>query len=108
MATLGPITEVSQLEYAFDMAGLTHGIAAEEPVMQLTSFCLNPIFAHRAEEMLLEILQRCRSQLLLYMWQPQQTLLEVYKIFRRVLEAVSHVCMYVYLYVRMSESPLEF
>ena len=85
MATVQPLTDVSQLQRNFSttsIPGLNQEDAADKHIMQLTSFCLNPIFAHRAEQLLLDILKRCHSSLLLYLLQPDQPAIEAVRIFR--------------------------
>jgi len=85
MATIQPFTDLSQLQHNFNIAsvpGLTQDGAANKHVMLLNSFCLNPIFAHRAEQFLLDILKRCNGHLLLYLLPPDQASIEVLKVFR--------------------------
>ena len=85
MATIQPFTDLSQLQHNFHMGsvpGLTQDGAANKHVMVLTSFCLNPIFAHRAEQFLLDILKRCSGHLLLYLLPPDQASIEVLRVFR--------------------------
>ncbi|KAL0028967.1 hypothetical protein WJX77_008705 [Trebouxia sp. C0004] len=87
MATIQPFTDLSQLQHSFHVAsvpGLTQDGAANKHVMLLTSFCLNPIFAHRAEQFLLDILKRCNGHLLLYLLSPDQASIEVLRVFRQV------------------------
>lgn len=85
MATIQPFTDLSQLQHNFNTAsvpGLSGTTAVDMHIMQLTSFCLNPIFAQRAEQFLMDILKRCNSQLLLYLLQPDQGPLGVTHVFR--------------------------
>lgn len=86
MATIQPFTDLSQLQHNFHIAsvpGLTHDGAANKHVMLLTSFCFNPIFAHRAEQFLLDILKRCNGHLLLYLLPPEHASTEVLRVFRQ-------------------------
>ncbi len=85
MTTAQQFTDLSQLQHDFQttcVPGLTADSAADKRIMQLTFFCLNPIFAHRGEQVLQEVLKRCKSRLLLYLLQPDCPAPEVLKVFR--------------------------
>ena len=82
---LQPLTDLSQLHHKFEttkVPGLGPLRATDQHVMQLTHFCLNPIFAQQAEAILLQILKRCKSNLLLYLLGPGQPPPDVLKTFR--------------------------
>lgn len=85
MATIQPMTDLSQLQRSFHtvcMPGLTQEKAADKCIVQLTAFCVNPIFDHQARQVLLDILRRCKASMMLFLLQPDQTPPEALKVFR--------------------------
>ena len=82
---LQPLTDLSQLHQNFEtikVPGLGPVRTTDQQVMKLTHICLNPIFAHQAEGILLQILKRCKSSLLLYLLKPGQQTPDVLRAFR--------------------------
>lgn len=85
MVAIQPMTDLSQLQRSFHtvrMSGLTQERAADKCIVHLTAFCMNPIFEHRARQVLLDILRRCKASMLLFLLQPDQTPPEALKLFR--------------------------
>lgn len=85
MAAIQPMTDLSQLQRNFHtvrMSGLTQEEAADKRIVQLTAVCMNPIFVHRAQQMLLDILRRCKASMMLFLLQPHHTPPEALKVFR--------------------------
>ena len=82
---LQPMTDLSRLHQSFEttkVPGLGLVRTTDQQVMQLIHICLNPIFAHQAEHILLQILKQCKSNLLLYLLRPGQQPPDVLKVFR--------------------------
>lgn len=85
MAAIEPLNDLSQLQCNFHTAcipGLTQDKAADKCIVQLKAFCMNPIFGHRARQVLLEILRCCKASMMLFLLQPDQTPPEALKVFR--------------------------
>ncbi|KAL3144843.1 hypothetical protein ABBQ38_001949 [Trebouxia sp. C0009 RCD-2024] len=87
MAAIQPITDLSQLRHNFhtiQVAGLTEDDAADHRSVQLTAICLNPIFQHRARQVLLDVLKRCKARMMLFHLQPDRPAPEALGVFRQV------------------------
>ncbi|KAL3144090.1 hypothetical protein ABBQ32_003882 [Trebouxia sp. C0010 RCD-2024] len=87
MAAIQPITDLSHLQRNFhtiQVAGLTEDDAADHRSVQLTAICLNPIFVHRARQVLLDVLKRCKARMMLFHLQPDRPAPEALKVFRQV------------------------
>ena len=85
MAAIQSVTDLSQLQRNFHtvrMSGLSQDQAADKCIVQLTAFCMNPIFGHRARQVLLDILARCKASMMLFLLQPDQTPPEALELFR--------------------------
>lgn len=85
MAAIQPITDLSHLQRNFhtiQVAGLTEDDAADHRSVQLTAICLNPIFVHRARQVLLDVLKRCKARMMLFHLQPDRPAPEALKVFR--------------------------
>ena len=85
MAAVQPITDLSQLQRNFhtiQVPGLTQDNAADHRIVQLTMICLNPIFAHRARQVLLDVLRRCKASMMLFHLQHDQPAPAALKVFR--------------------------
>lgn len=85
MATHQPMLDILPLLRNFLLAqapGLEQQHATEGRVLQLQLATLNPIFAHRAEQMLLELLQHAKAQAMVYLLPPDQAAPDVLSCFR--------------------------
>ena len=86
MAAIQAVTDLSQLQQDFHtvgLPGLSQKSAAERGILQLTCLCMNPIFVHRARQVLLDILRRCKASMMLFFLQPEQQPPEALKVFRQ-------------------------
>ena len=85
MAATQPLTDLSQLQrnfYTVRMPGLTQDNVADKCILQLTAFCMNPIFVHRARQVLLDVLRQCKASMMVFLLKPDQAAPEALKVFR--------------------------
>lgn len=85
LATYQPMRDISHLQHAFllaQMPELQQQHAKEGHILQIQLFSLNPIFAHRAEQMLVEILNLAKGQALVYLLSADEPAPDVMSSFR--------------------------
>ena len=85
LATYKPILDICPLQQTFllsQMPELHQQHAQEGQILQLQLFSLNPIFAHQAEQMLLEVLKLAKGRAVVFMLPAGQQAPDVLKIFR--------------------------
>ena len=89
MATCQPRLEAVPLQQMFllaQMPELHQQNAKEGHFLQLQVFSLNPIFAHRAEQMLLDLLKVSKAEAIVYLLSADQQPPDVLKTFRWALK----------------------